>query len=130
MSIDQIGPLVPPQPNPGEDALMKKLDRMARNATGGTADAAKDKALRSACEEFESYFMYSLMKEMRKTVPETAFMHGGRAEEIFRDMMDEEMAKRISHTPGAGIGIADMLYRQLSRQSIAQPAATEDGKKE
>lgn len=75
----------------------------------------EDGQLKKACQEFESYFLYMMMKEMRKTVPETKLFHGGRAEEIFRDMMDEETSKDMAKSPAGGIGIGNMLYQQLKR---------------
>ena len=80
----------------------------------------EEKDLLHAAQEFESFFTYMLLKEMRKTVSETPLFHGGRAEEIFRDMLDEEMAKDMAHTSGQGLGIADILYQQLSRPMIAK----------
>jgi Rod binding domain-containing protein len=35
-------------------------------------------------------------------------------------MLDEEMAKEMANTPGSGLGIADILYQQLSRPMIAK----------
>ena len=132
MDISAIGPYVPPTQNSMQDSLLRKLERIDSASKTGVVTSAdklsadKDKELVGACQEYESFFIYMLMKEMRKTVPENTLLNGGRAEEIFRDMMDEEMGKKIAKTPGAGIGIADMMYRQLSRQEIAkQQAASE-----
>lgn len=125
--MDMLGPAVPPIDNRTEDAMMQRLNRMGKSISAdGKLSPEKQKALRNACEEFESFFTYMLLKEMQKTVPQNTLINGGRGEEIFRDMMYEEMGKKIAHSPGGGIGIADMLYRQLSRQEIAKqtpPAA-------
>ncbi|MEW5946992.1 MAG: rod-binding protein [bacterium] len=96
------------------------LDRLKR--LSGHVPPAVDDELKYYCEELESLFIYLLLKEMRKTVPETKLFHGGRAEEIFRDLHDEELARQLAHARGGGIGIADMLYRQLSRPASAAPA--------
>jgi len=79
----------------------------------------KEKDLMKASQDMESFFLYMLLKEMRKTVTETPLFHGGRSEEIFRDMMDEEQSKKMASS-GQGIGIAKMLYEQLSRPVIAE----------
>ena len=78
------------------------------------AAASQDSAeLRRACVEFESYFTQLMFKEMRKTVPtENSLFPKSNAETIFQDMLDEEYAKRAAQA--GGIGLADMLYRQLS----------------
>jgi flagellar protein FlgJ len=49
---------------------------------------------------------------MRKTVNKTGMIHGGQAEEIFSDMLDQERAKSMS------IGIGDMLFMQLSKSIV------------
>lgn len=84
---------------------------VARNAEA----AREDEQLRKVCQDFESMFLYLMMKEMRKTVPETKLFHGGRAEEIFRDMMDEELSKDMAKGSSGGLGIGSMLYQQLKR---------------
>jgi len=71
--------------------------------------------LKKACSDFESIFMHQMLKEMRKTVKKTGMVHGGQAEEIFADMLDQERSKTM------GIGLGDMLFMQLSR-SIVPPA--------
>jgi flagellar protein FlgJ len=56
--------------------------------------------------------MHQMLKEMRKTVNKTGMIHGGQAEEIFSDMLDQERAKSMS------IGIGDMLFLQLSKSIV------------
>jgi peptidoglycan hydrolase FlgJ len=80
----------------------------------------EQKKLMSAAQDFESYFIYMLMKEMRKTVNESPMFHGGNSEKIFTDMLDEELGKDMAKAPGDGMGIAKLLYEQLSRPLIAQ----------
>ncbi len=89
-----------------------------------TASEKELQELDKVTKDLESVFTYMLMKEMRKTVPETGLISGGRGEEIFRDMLDEEMAKNISAS-GEGLGIAKMMYEQLSKPIIAKMKAEE-----
>jgi len=69
--------------------------------------------LREAAKQFEAVFMSQLLKQMRSTVHKEEMFHGGAGEDIFTEMLDEEFAQKMSVR---GTGIADMLYRQLSRQ--------------
>ena len=71
--------------------------------------------LRTACEGFESYFLQTMFREMRKTSLNAGglFAKSG-AEEIFEDMLDEERAKAAAKR--GGIGLADMVCKQLSKQ--------------
>lgn len=77
------------------------------------ATAGDDAKLRQACKEMESVFMSYLMKSMRSTVKPTDIFGSEKEESMFRDMLDDEVAKSASKQKG--IGIADMLYNQLSR---------------
>ncbi len=77
-----------------------------------TEDKKDDKKLKGTLQEFESIFLYYLLKEMRNTVHRTGLLDGGRAEEFFQEMLDEELSKNLARANG--IGIAQMLYKQLS----------------
>jgi flagellar protein FlgJ len=73
-----------------------------------------DKAkLREACNEFEAIMLQMLYKQMKATVPESDFIEKSSAREIFEDMLDEELMTRGSMR---GVGIAEMMYKQLSTQ--------------
>jgi len=90
----------------------------AQPATGtGAANAppAVDRAaIRDAAEMFESYFLQIMFREMRRTTfNEQGFLPKSHAEKIFTEMMDEEVSK--SAAAAGGIGIADMIYRQMTR---------------
>lgn len=94
--------------------LKNKLEQVSENGFG----EKESKKLLKACEEFEAYFLYIIMKEMRKTVPKTGFIDGGKSEEIFRDMLDEEIAKKMAKSEQNSFGIANMIYKQLARPSL------------
>lgn len=76
----------------------------------------------NACKEFEAYFVNLMFKEMRKTVPNDGFIKKGRAEEVFQDMLDERVSKNA--TDAGGIGLAQFMYKQMTRNSAAQAAAS------
>ncbi len=76
-----------------------------------------DEKLKKACQEFEGYYLQQLFKEMRKTVPEGTLLEKSQGREIFEDMLYEEHAKNISS--GKGMGLADMLYKQLSKDKTS-----------
>jgi len=70
-------------------------------------------ALRRACQDFESVLISLMIKGMRETVPQSdSMLYGGFGEDIYRSMMDEEIARNISRCPG--MGLAEIIYRQLS----------------
>lgn len=118
-----IGPAQETEERASSNAL-DMLQRMKDSATAA-ADEKQLAELDKQSREIESLFIYMLLKEMRKTVPEQKLIHGGRAEEIFRDMMDEEMSRKMAFTPGPGLGIAKMLYEELSRSMIGKAGGPE-----
>lgn len=75
--------------------------------------AQRDDNLKKACRDFESIFVNYMMKQMRQTVnKENNVMGTSRAEEMYTSMLDSEVAKDVSKA--RGIGLADMMYRQMS----------------
>jgi flagellar protein FlgJ len=70
-----------------------------------------DAELRKAAQEFEAYFVQQLLSQMRKAIPSGGLLHS-RGEDMFRDLMDEQLGKDIAQ--GHGFGLSDSLYRQLS----------------
>jgi len=72
--------------------------------------------LRKACEGLESYFLQVIFREMRKTsLSAGGIFTKSSAEEIFEDMLYEEYSKTAALR--GGIGLADMMYRQLYKQT-------------
>ena len=81
-----------------------------------TAPPATDKAhldLKKATQQFESYFLNELLKEMRKTVPQDKLLgDDGNGRQIFQDMMDQKLSDNMA---GRGdLGMAQMMYDQLA----------------
>jgi Rod binding domain-containing protein len=101
------------------DVRLDAGTKINKVSSAGEMQNLEDTKLKEACREFESFFLYQLMKEMRKTVNETNFLKGGHGEEVFRDMLDEEMTKEMAKSPSGGIGIANMMYQQLARPKTA-----------
>lgn len=86
----------------------------------------KDKAkkLREACEGFESVFIQKMWEQMRATVPKGGLLQG-RDEQYWQGMFDQELSKKMSSA--GGIGLADMMYEQLSRNLISATRTTASG---
>ena len=68
---------------------------------------------RAAAESFESVFLFEVMQSMYADIKPGAF-GGGNEENMYRSMMNEEVAKSISRQ--GGVGIADSIYREIMRQ--------------
>lgn len=81
----------------------------------------RDKDLKKACEGFEAMFLNMMYRQMRATVPEDTLFGESNALKIFQDMRDDELMKNVA--AGGGIGIADMMYKQLKPQVESRNAA-------
>ncbi|MFQ5498441.1 MAG: transglycosylase SLT domain-containing protein [Candidatus Zixiibacteriota bacterium] len=87
-----------------------------------TAEQEKQK-LRKVTREFESLFMYQLMKTMRETVKESPMDEGspfakGSGKEIFRDLFDMELSRSV--VQGNHGSLSDMLYKSMEKLIDAQ----------
>lgn len=85
------------------------------------AAAKQDKELREACRGFEAMFLSMMYKQMRATVPEDSLFGESNAQKIFEDMRDSELMKQAAES--GGVGLADMMYRQLSPQVLSRESA-------
>lgn len=79
-----------------------------------------DKRLDDTAQSFESFFVYTIVKEMTSGLDNDPKLGGGGyAEGVWRDMLNENIADEI--TKSGGIGIADSIREQLIRyQEAAQ----------
>ncbi len=92
-------------------------------------DAEKAAKLRDTCENFESIFIQKMWQQMRATLPQENPLVG-REEKFWQSMYDQEFSKKMAE--GGGIGLADMMYEQLSENlfnvSKTTAGANRDGK--
>jgi Rod binding domain-containing protein len=92
--------------------------------------AQQEKArLRKATREFEAFFMYELLKTMRKTIPDGSLagdapLAGSIGKDTFTGMFDMEIGRRVA-TGGPG-SISDILFRSLEPAIDARYRATEN----
>jgi len=68
------------------------------------------------CREFESVLINSMLQSMRNTVEKSDLFSGGKAEEIYTSMLDEQYSLMISKN--SSTGLAEELYRQVARDYI------------
>lgn len=116
--------LIPPEAGAGEIARNEMQSRLAGlGSLGGNKmdPAQKEKKLRESCEGFESIFIQKMWEEMRKTLPKSTLLHG-KEEQFWQGMYDQELAKKM--TSAGGIGLADMMYAQLSRGLVSASRTT------
>ncbi len=88
----------------------KLKDQTSANLEGEKA------RLKKATQEFESFFMYQMLKTMRKTVPESTFSEGApfsgdAGKDIFTEMFDMELSRKM--VSGGKQSISEMLYESM-----------------
>jgi Rod binding domain-containing protein len=80
-------------------------------------DAGPEAGMREACADFEALFVAAMMTAMRGSAPRDGLLRVSRAEAVFREQLDYELARGMARR--SSIGIAKMLYEQLSPASHA-----------
>src|SRR4030088_3266542 len=80
-------------------------------------------AIRTVAQQFESMFTRMMLKSMRDASgPDPMF--GSDQEQMYQGMADDQLSIQLSK--GKGLGLADMLIRQLQKMGVkgADPAGT------
>lgn len=92
-----------------------------RNDAVKTQDVA---TLKEAAKQFESLFTQMMLKSMRdanRGLGEDS-MFGSSQGDFYQDMFDDQIALHLSK--GSGLGLADMLVRQLTQPGVVNPTGT------
>lgn len=89
------------------------LDRPSTNGLNVPLTAEQksegDEALREAFRSFVGETLFGqTLKAMRKTLDKPAYFHGGRAEEIFTQQLDQVLAEKMARADGARY--SDAMY--------------------
>lgn len=103
MSEPVAGPALVPSPERGDPA------------------AVADARLRRAARDFEAIFVNQLLRTMRATVPRGGLFPASAGRGLYEGLMDEELARAVSR--GRGIGLADLLVRELATGSREKPSS-------
>ena len=78
----------------------------------------KDPQIVEAAQGMESLFLEYMMKVMRQTVPKNEMDLESPATEIYRSMLDSEVADKSAHSQG--IGLADQIIDYLDPSRYTQ----------
>jgi len=79
------------------------------------AKQSSPEALRAAAQQFEAVFMNMLMKSMREASPQDG-MFDSEQTRMYTSMLDQQLTQKLA---SRGVGLADMMVRQLSRTLTA-----------
>lgn len=104
----------------GTDALIQYQNLQIRPPSSKTVQSGHvDGKLLTACQEFEAIFINQMLTAMRNTVPKSGLLKQGIAHNIYEDMLYQQYAGKIAKS--ANLGLARVLYNQLSGNSLTQP---------
>jgi flagellar protein FlgJ len=92
---------------------LEALKRQARQSP--------DAALKQAAQQFESVFMNMMLRAMREATPQDGMFDSDQTR-MFTGMLDQQLAQTMS---ARGVGLADVMVKQLSRGMAAMPKAVE-----
>ncbi|MBK35697.1 MAG: hypothetical protein CME26_09245 [Gemmatimonadetes bacterium] len=106
-----------------EKRALEVIRHAGGRVTSPAAVETQDEKLRKTAEEFESIFLFQMLKQVRNAMHKEEFLNGGMAEEMFTGMLDEEYAKVMAKSRSTGI--AEVLYQQLSRAHDVEGAPAE-----
>lgn len=94
----------------------------AASKATGRSPAEERQRLADACADFESIFVEQLFKTMRASVPDSRVLGGGRAEEIYTGMLDQQVALDMARGQGS-VGLARQMMSRLTLDSISKITA-------
>lgn len=87
------------------------LGDLKKSAKAGSPEATKE-----AATQFESMFVNMMMKSMRDATPQDG-MTDSQETKTFTSMLDQQMSQKMAKR---GVGLADVLVRQLTAQQKGQ----------
>jgi flagellar protein FlgJ len=92
-------------------AQQTEFDELLKQA-GEQKDSKK---LMETCRNLESVFVNMMFKQMQSTLSKTSLTDGGFAENMYNDMLTEQYSNEA--TKGKGLGLAQIMYKQLSKNN-------------
>jgi flagellar protein FlgJ len=95
------------------------LDPRGLQGLRSDAGASPEKAIKDVSRQFETLFVNMLMKSMRDASPQDGMMDNEQTK-TFTSMLDQQLSQAMSKR---GIGLADVMAKQLSKGSGSAAAA-------
>lgn len=101
---------------PGNEIGNLALDSQGLDKLRLQAKKSPDQALKGAAQQFEQVFLNMMLKSMREATPQEG-MFDNEQTKMFTGMLDQQLAQSMS--AGHGVGLADIMVRQLQHSSMA-----------
>jgi len=102
----------------------------AKNAASKDYSKATDEEMMQACKQFEAYFIEQVLKEVKKTIPETAISDNPTNSLVnyFKDNMIQDIAEEVQDS--SNLGLAQQMYEQMKRNYSSQVTSAQIEEKE
>jgi peptidoglycan hydrolase FlgJ len=71
----------------------------------------REKKLKKVCADFESLFIYNMLRKMRSTIPKSGLMNEMKGKDTYETIMDQKVSEDLSNK--GGVGIQKMLFNQI-----------------
>ena len=108
-------------PAMGAEEIMTTAIAGPRSLQGVQAPAAATDAdnrrLQKAASEFESYFISSLLQEMRKSIPQSGLLGGAPGQEIYQSLFDQSLGQALAQKGGLGLA-KQIIQHFLKKEQI------------
>ena len=79
-----------------------------------SVSSGEKRKLEAVCKDFEGVMLEMMYKGMKSGAAKSGAFSAGSGQETFQELLDSKMIEEAAR--GRGLGLADMLYRQLSRR--------------
>lgn len=109
--------------NPSDISSRVALDTQALGDLKRGAKENSPEALKGAATQFEAMFINMMMKSMRDATPQDG-MFDNQQTKMFTSMLDQQMSQNLAKR---GVGLADMLVRQLTANQVGAQALAISG---
>jgi flagellar protein FlgJ len=96
------------------------LDVQGFDAMRAQANASPQQGLKAAAKQFDSVFTQMMLKSMREATPSDS-PFDSKDGDNFTSMLDQQLAQNLG---SKGIGVADMMLKQLMRTAGGQPGGS------
>ncbi len=106
---------------PPEIATQQSKQKVVQPGAASAPDAKARSTAHKVATEFEAMFAGMMLKSMRSSLTPDKLTGGGRGEEVFQSMLDQEYAMAIASQ--GGLGIAQTIEKQLLDEAARQAKA-------
>ncbi len=114
--------------SPSSTAMSDTSQSIAFDANGLSAlkQSARDQSpasIKGVAKQFEAIFLNMMLKSMRDATPKEGLFDNEQSR-TFTSMLDQQLTQSIA---SKGLGLSDVLVRQLSQSSQSNPVASSGG---